>query len=148
MRNSWIWFQHYQKNVFWPYFRGLYQNVSPLCILSLHIRNAHECVADEFVHSPRKVFVQIDSRFLINHVLIFQKLIHFNTKDINRIYLIDRRNIFKTTIKWFPDHVWEKTDHQSYCIFSNFHKIIISIKFLLGLKLLTTTPLNSNLTTK
>ena len=44
-----IWLQHHQKPVFWPYFRGLNQNVFLPWIYKLHIQNPHECVVEQSV---------------------------------------------------------------------------------------------------
>jgi hypothetical protein len=80
LENYIIWLQHYQKTLCWLHFRGLIQNVFLPWILNLHIRNLHECIADESVKRRKKSLLQIRSRFFINRVSIFQKLINFNEK--------------------------------------------------------------------
>ena len=75
--NSWIWLQNHQKAVFWPYFRGLNQYVSPHLILKSHIRNLHACAAEESVHISEQSFVQISVSVFLKSCFGFQKIKKF-----------------------------------------------------------------------
>jgi hypothetical protein len=90
------WLQNQQKTVFWLYFRGLNQNISPPWIFKSHIRNLHECVAEESVHIAKESFVKIPNSFFCKSCFKFPKI---------KKFLLFLRNIFELIRKCFPSHV-------------------------------------------
>jgi hypothetical protein len=65
------------KNSFWPYFRGLNQNVSPPWIYNLHIRNLDECAAEECVKVSTDGFVRSSSSVFYILCVDFPKVYKF-----------------------------------------------------------------------